>query len=76
MAEDIIDRKFRPAPARMFDGLGIPASVATPAFQLIDRDHDGSISHDEYRAAVEEFCLSAEPEAAGHHLLGSPLEAK
>jgi len=59
---------------RMYDALGVPPSTSTPAFHLIDRDHDGSISHDEFRTAIEEFYLGTDPEAAGHHLLGSPFE--
>lgn len=61
---------------RMYDALGIPSATSTPAFHRLDRDHDGVISHAEFRTAIEEFYLSSDPEAAGHHLLGSPLESE
>ncbi|MEV0622277.1 EF-hand domain-containing protein [Nonomuraea sp. NPDC050404] len=58
---------------RMYDALGIPPATSAPAFERLDRNHSGSISHDEFRTAIEEFYLGTDPQAPGNWLLGSPL---
>ncbi|MEU7583475.1 EF-hand domain-containing protein [Streptomyces sp. NPDC041068] len=55
---------------RMYDALGIPPVHSEEAFRLLDRDGDGSLSHAEFRAAITEFYLSADPKAPGNWLLG------
>ncbi|MBO0819988.1 MAG: hypothetical protein J2P26_03965 [Nocardiopsaceae bacterium] len=58
----------------MYDALGIPPEISTPAFGKLDRDQDGAISHAEFRIAIDEFYRSTDPEAGGHWLLGTPHE--
>ncbi|MFD7665952.1 EF-hand domain-containing protein [Streptomyces sp. NPDC059788] len=58
---------------RMYEALDIEPAKSAPAFQRLDRDGDGAISHAEFRTAIEEFYLSADPQAPGNWLLGSPL---
>lgn len=56
--------------ARLFDAIGVDREVSIPAFHRLDRDNDGAIGGDEWRAAVIEFFLSADPDAPGNWLLG------
>lgn len=56
--------------ARLFDAIGVDREVSIPAFHRLDRDNDGAIGRDEWRAAVIEFFLSADPDAPGNWLLG------
>jgi Ca2+-binding EF-hand superfamily protein len=56
--------------ARLFDAIGVDREVSIPAFHRLDRDNDGVIGSDEWRAAVIEFFLSADPDAPGNWLLG------
>lgn len=58
---------------RMYDALGVNPATSTAAFQRLDRNGDGSISHAEFRTAIEEFYLSTDAEAPGNWLLGTPL---
>ncbi|TYB69327.1 calcium-binding protein [Nonomuraea sp. PA05] len=58
---------------RMYDALGIDPATSAPAFQRLDRNGSGTITHDEFRTAIEEFYLSTDTEAPGNWLLGSPL---
>lgn len=59
---------------RIWEGLGVSRKEATEAFRKLDSDNNGFISHEEYRVAVSEFCLSADPESTGNHMMGgSPL---
>ncbi|MFI6025420.1 EF-hand domain-containing protein [Amycolatopsis magusensis] len=60
---------------RMYDALGVKPETSAAAFQRLDRNGSGSISHAEFRTAIEEFYLSADPEAPGNWLLGSPSPA-
>ncbi|MEV0678685.1 EF-hand domain-containing protein [Actinosynnema sp. NPDC050436] len=60
---------------RMYDALGISPETSASAFRRLDRNGSGSIDHDEFRAAIGEFYLSADPDAPGNWLLGSPLSA-
>jgi Ca2+-binding EF-hand superfamily protein len=50
---------------RMYAALGIPPEHAGEAFQKLDRDGDGVISHEEFRMAISEFYLSPDPNAPG-----------
>jgi Ca2+-binding EF-hand superfamily protein len=56
--------------ARLFDAIEVDREVSVPAFHRLDRDHDGVIDTNEWRAAVIEFFLSADPDAPGNWLLG------
>ncbi|MEV0617464.1 EF-hand domain-containing protein [Nonomuraea sp. NPDC050404] len=58
---------------RMYEALGIDPATSRPAFQRLDRNGSGTITHEEFRTAIEEFYLSADPDAPGNWLLGSPL---
>ncbi|GAA1299459.1 EF-hand domain-containing protein [Saccharothrix xinjiangensis] len=60
---------------RMYDSLGINPSTSSAAFRRLDRNGSGSISHAEFRTAIEEFYLSTDADAPGNWLLGSPLRA-
>ncbi|MFG2138616.1 EF-hand domain-containing protein [Streptomyces sp. NPDC048650] len=55
---------------RMYHALGIPPEHSGAAFVRLDRNGNGVISHDEFRAAISEFYLSADPDAPGNWLLG------
>ncbi|WP_327255827.1 EF-hand domain-containing protein [Streptomyces sp. NBC_01244] len=55
---------------RLYDTLGVPGELSAQAFTRVDLDGDGVISFEEYRAAIVEFYLSADPQAAGNYLLG------
>lgn len=55
---------------RMYDGLGIDPTHSSDAFHRLDRDGDGKISHEEFRAAITEFYLSDDEDAPGNWLLG------
>ncbi|MFJ3882445.1 EF-hand domain-containing protein [Streptomyces sp. NPDC090077] len=54
----------------MYQALGVPAEQSGPAFEKVDRDGDGIISHHEYRTAIVDFYLSTDPHAPGNYLLG------
>ncbi|MEV0381198.1 EF-hand domain-containing protein [Nonomuraea sp. NPDC050643] len=58
---------------RMYDALGIDPAISEPAFRRLDRNGSGTITHDEFRTAIEEFYLGTDTEAPGNWLLGSPL---
>jgi Ca2+-binding EF-hand superfamily protein len=55
---------------RMYDGLGIDPAHSSDAFRRLDRDGDGKISKEEFRAAITEFYLSDDENAPGNWLLG------
>ncbi|MGC5345642.1 EF-hand domain-containing protein [Streptomyces sp. DT24] len=55
---------------RMYDALGIPPETSGKAFTKLDLDGNGVISHGEFRTAISDFYLSADPDAPGNHLLG------
>jgi Ca2+-binding EF-hand superfamily protein len=55
---------------KMYSDLGIPPEHSTPAFHRLDRDGDGTISHEEFRNAICEFYLSDDENAPGNWLLG------
>ncbi|MFF5488727.1 EF-hand domain-containing protein [Streptomyces virginiae] len=54
----------------LYDTLGVPKELSAQAFHRLDLDGDGVISFGEYRTAIVEFYLSADPQAAGNYLLG------
>ncbi|MDI3290594.1 EF-hand domain-containing protein [Polyangium sp. 15x6] len=56
---------------RMYDALGVPPATSTEAFKRLDRDGSGQLSYAEFRQAIVEFYLSADPHAPGNWLLGS-----
>lgn len=56
---------------RMYDALGVPPATSTEAFKRLDRDGSGEISYAEFRQAIVEFYLSADPNAPGNWLLGA-----
>ncbi|MGC5016825.1 EF-hand domain-containing protein [Streptosporangium sp. DT93] len=58
---------------RMYDALGIDPATSGAAFQRLDRNGSGTITPDEFRAAIEEFYLSTDTEAPGNWMLGPPL---
>lgn len=58
---------------RMYEALGIDPATSGAAFQRLDRNGSGTITHDEFRTAIEEFYLSTDTQAPGNWLLGSPL---
>ncbi|MFC6089840.1 EF-hand domain-containing protein [Saccharothrix lopnurensis] len=55
---------------RLYDVLGIPREHSSAAFAKLDLDGNGEISHAEFRQAISDFYLSADPDAPGNHLLG------
>lgn len=55
---------------RMYAGLGIDLTHSSDAFRRLDRDGDGKISYEEFRAAITEFYLSDDENAPGNWLLG------
>ncbi|MFE2110990.1 EF-hand domain-containing protein [Kitasatospora sp. NPDC059463] len=55
---------------RMYSDLGIPPEHSGDAFRRLDRNGDGSISHEEFRTAITEFYLSADENAPGNWLIG------
>nr|WSW42572.1 EF-hand domain-containing protein [Streptomyces sp. NBC_01001] len=55
---------------RLYDELGVPPVHSEEAFKRLDRDGNGTISHDEWRTAISEFYLSTDPNAPGNWLLG------
>lgn len=61
---------------RMYDAIGVSPETSTEAFRRLDRNGSGSITFPEFRTAIEEFYLSADPEAPGGWLLGKPLVAE
>jgi Ca2+-binding EF-hand superfamily protein len=58
---------------RMYDALGISPETSSEAFRRLDRNGSGSISHTEFRQAIEEFYLGTDPDAPGNWLIGNPL---
>jgi Ca2+-binding EF-hand superfamily protein len=56
---------------RMYDALGVPPATSTEAFKRLDRDGSGELSYAEFRQAIVEFYLSADPNAPGNWLLGA-----
>jgi Ca2+-binding EF-hand superfamily protein len=58
---------------RMYDAIGVSPATSTEAFRRLDRNGSGSITLPEFRTAIEEFYLSADPEAPGSWLIGKPL---
>ncbi|WP_217214887.1 EF-hand domain-containing protein [Streptomyces sp. AC550_RSS872] len=59
---------------RLYDELGVPPVHSEAAFERLDRDGNGVITHDEWRTAISEFYLSTDPDAPGNWLLG-PVDA-
>ncbi|OKJ09166.1 calcium-binding protein [Kitasatospora sp. CB01950] len=55
---------------RMYDALGIPPEHSGDAFQRLDLDGNGVLSHDEFRSAITEFYLSSDENAPGNWLIG------
>ncbi|TQM79336.1 Ca2+-binding EF-hand superfamily protein [Saccharothrix saharensis] len=55
---------------RMYEGLGIDPTHSGDAFRRLDRDGDGKIGKEEFRAAITEFYLSDDENAPGNWLLG------
>jgi Ca2+-binding EF-hand superfamily protein len=55
---------------QMYSALGIPPEHSSDAFRRLDRDGDGTISHEEFRTAIREFYLSDDENAAGNWLIG------
>ncbi len=56
---------------RMYDALGVPPATSGEAFKRLDRDGSGELSYAEFRQAIVEFYLSADPNAPGNWLLGA-----
>jgi Ca2+-binding EF-hand superfamily protein len=55
---------------QMYRALGIPPEHSSDAFRRLDRDGDGTISHEEFRTAIREFYLSDDENASGNWLIG------
>ncbi|MEW1547819.1 EF-hand domain-containing protein [Streptomyces tsukubensis] len=55
---------------RVYDELGVPPVHSGSAFERLDRDGNGLISHEEWRIAICEFYLSGDPDAPGNWLIG------
>lgn len=55
---------------QMYTALGIHPEHSSDAFRRLDRDGDGAISHEEFRAALCEFYLSDDEDAPGNWLIG------
>jgi len=55
---------------QMYSALGIPPEHSSDAFRRLDRDNDGTISHEEFRTAICEFYLSDDEDASGNWLIG------
>ncbi|MEU4805750.1 EF-hand domain-containing protein [Actinosynnema sp. NPDC023587] len=55
---------------RLYEVLGVTRENSGQAFVRLDLDGDGVISHAEFRQAISDFYLSADPDAPGNHLLG------
>jgi Ca2+-binding EF-hand superfamily protein len=55
---------------QMYEGLGIDPKHSTESFRILDRNDTGTISHEEFRAAIVEFYLSDDENAPGNWLLG------
>lgn len=51
--------------AHLLSAMGRQSSDVDAAFDDLDRDHDGRITHDEYVAAWEDYLVSDNPDAAG-----------
>jgi Ca2+-binding EF-hand superfamily protein len=60
---------------RMYDALGIPPQTSGEAFKRLDRDGSGEITNAEFRQALFEYYLSADENAPGSWLLGTPAAA-
>ncbi|MEU9945945.1 EF-hand domain-containing protein [Streptomyces lavendulae] len=58
----------------LYEVLGVSPEQSAPAFDRLDLDGDGVISHHEYRTAIVDFYLSTDPNAPGNYLLG-PIAA-
>jgi Ca2+-binding EF-hand superfamily protein len=59
---------------RLYEALGVSPEYSGEAFRRLDLDGSGAISHVEFRQAISDFYLSADPDAPGNYLLG-PLTA-
>jgi Ca2+-binding EF-hand superfamily protein len=55
---------------QMYTALGIHPEHSGDAFRRLDRNSDGAISHEEFRAALREFYLSDDENAPGNWLIG------
>ncbi|MGM1057986.1 EF-hand domain-containing protein [Saccharothrix sp. Mg75] len=83
MSHDITERKF----TILFDWFDhtddgrlthpdfehLVLGIVNALVRALDSDGSGSISHAEFRTAIEEFYLGTDPEAPGNRLPGSPL---
>ncbi|TCO59643.1 EF-hand domain-containing protein [Actinocrispum wychmicini] len=49
---------------------GITEDETRRMFEALDTDHDGTVSRDEYAAAIREFYLSDDPNAVGNLMVG------
>ncbi len=57
----------------MYDALGIPPESSGEAFKPLDREGSGEITNAEFREAHFEYYLSADENAPGSWLLGTPV---
>ncbi|MBW4722003.1 EF-hand domain-containing protein [Saccharothrix obliqua] len=55
---------------RLYVGLGVSREHSEAAFTRLDLDGSGTISRAEFRQAISDFYLSADPDAPGNQLLG------
>ncbi len=49
--------------AYLLSAMGRPGRDADAAFDALDHDHDGRITHDEYVAAWEDYLVSDNPDS-------------
>ncbi len=54
----------------MTNAFRVPTPAAGLAFDAIDRDHNGNLTHEELHQAVEEFFCHSDPGAPGNNLFG------
>jgi Ca2+-binding EF-hand superfamily protein len=56
---------------RMYSAVGVPSASSAEWFKRLDLDGSGELSYAEFRQAIVEFYLSADPGAPGNWLLGA-----